>query len=56
LWNPLASAIVAIRSVMLDAAPPSIEVLLKLSTVSLAIFVAGWFAFRTLKPRFYNYL
>jgi lipopolysaccharide transport system permease protein len=56
LWNPLASAIVAIRSVMLDATPPSIEVLLKLSTVSLAIFVAGWFGFRSLKPRFYNYL
>jgi ABC-type polysaccharide/polyol phosphate export permease len=56
LLNPLASAIVAIRSVILEATPPSIEVLLKLSTVSIALFIAGWFSFRTMKPRFYNYL
>lgn len=56
LMNPLASGIVAIRSVILDSTSPAPEILMKLATTSMLIFLTGWFAFKTLKARFYNYL
>jgi ABC-type polysaccharide/polyol phosphate export permease len=56
LLNPLACAIVAIRNVILDAAPPSIDILLRLAVISSVVYVTGWVVFRSLKARFYNYL
>jgi lipopolysaccharide transport system permease protein len=56
LMNPVSCAIVAVRNVILDAAPPTISVLMRLSVFAGAMYVAGWLVFRSLKARFYNYL
>ena len=56
LMNPLASAIVAIRSVIMDGVSPAPMVLAQLAGVAVVLFIAGWFTFRSVKNGFYNYL
>lgn len=56
MMNPVACAIVAVRNVILDATPPAIDVLMRLSVIAGATYVTGWLVFRSLKARFYNYL
>jgi ABC-type polysaccharide/polyol phosphate export permease len=54
--NPLAALILALRTIVLDGAPPRWELLVKLSLSSSFMFVLGWLIFRKLKRRFYDYL
>ena len=54
--NPLAALILALRTILLDGAPPRWELLVKLSLSSSFMFVLGVAIFRKLKRRFYDYL
>jgi ABC-type polysaccharide/polyol phosphate export permease len=54
--NPLAALILALRTILLDGAPPRWELLVKLSLSSVVVFVLGLVIFRRLKRRFYDYL
>lgn len=54
--NPLAALILALRNVLLEAQPPRWQLIVKLTSVSLGMFVVGLLVFRRLKPRFYDYL
>jgi ABC-type polysaccharide/polyol phosphate export permease len=54
--NPLAALILALRNILLDGQPPRLELIIKLTSVSLIMFVTGLLVFRKLKPRFYDYL
>lgn len=54
--NPLAALILALRTIVLDGAPPRWELLVKLSLSSSFVFVLGLVIFRKLKRRFYDYL
>lgn len=56
LLNPVACTVVAIRSIVIDGAPPSADILLRLAVSASITYVMGWFVFRSLKARFYNYL
>jgi lipopolysaccharide transport system permease protein len=55
-YNPVAALIVALRDIILDAQPPREQLLIKLTSVSLVMFVAGLAIFRRLRARFYDYL
>jgi ABC-type polysaccharide/polyol phosphate export permease len=54
--NPLAALILALRNILLEAQPPRWQLIVKLTSVSLAMFVVGLMVFRRLKSRFYDYL
>jgi len=54
--NPLAALILALRNILIDAQPPRWELIVKLTSVSLVMFVIGLMVFRRLKSRFYDYL
>ena len=54
--NPLAALILALRTIVLDGAPPRWELLVKLTLSSSFMFVLGLAVFRRLKRRFYDYL
>lgn len=54
--NPLAALILALRNIFLEAQPPRWELIVKLTSVSVVMFVVGLLVFRRLKPRFYDYL
>jgi len=54
--NPLAALILALRNILIDAQPPRLELIVKLTSVSLVMFVIGLMVFRRLKSRFYDYL
>lgn len=54
--NPLAALILALRTIILEGAPPRLELLVKLTLSSSVVFVLGWFIFNKLKRRFYDYL
>jgi lipopolysaccharide transport system permease protein len=56
LLNPVTCATIALRSVIVDGAPPEVGVLLRLAVIASVTYVAGWVVFRSLKKRFYNYL
>jgi homopolymeric O-antigen transport system permease protein len=54
--NPLAALILALRNILIDAQPPRWELIVKLTSVSLVMFMIGMMVFRRLKSRFYDYL
>jgi lipopolysaccharide transport system permease protein len=54
--NPLAALILALRDILLKAQPPRWELLVKLTSVSLAMLFIGLLVFRRLRSRFYDYL
>lgn len=54
--NPLAALILVLRDILLKAQAPRWELLVKLTSVSLAMLVFGLVAFRRLRTRFYDYL
>jgi ABC-type polysaccharide/polyol phosphate export permease len=55
-WNPVAAVVLALRAIILDAQAPPTQLLVKLGLGSFAMFAFGWFAFRRLSVRFYDYL
>lgn len=54
--NPLAALILALRNILLEAQPPRWQLIIKLTSVSVVMFVTGLMVFRRLKARFYDYL
>ena len=54
--NPLAALILALRTIVLEGAPPRWELLVKLTLSSSFVFALGLLTFRRLKSRFYDYL
>lgn len=55
-FNPVAALVLASRTVLLDANPPHMGLVLKLAAVSAGTFLFGLWAFRTLQKRMYDYL
>jgi ABC-type polysaccharide/polyol phosphate export permease len=54
--NPVAALVMAMQVVILDAHAPADTLLVKLSLVSVTTFIVGWFVFKRLESRLYNYL
>jgi ABC-type polysaccharide/polyol phosphate export permease len=54
--NPVAALVLALRRILIDARPPGTALLLKFAAVSVVAFAGGWFIFRAMKRRFYEYL
>ena len=55
-YNPIAALVLALRNIILEAKAPRTPLLIKLFLVSFCMFGAGWFAFRRMRRRFYDYL
>jgi ABC-type polysaccharide/polyol phosphate export permease len=55
-YNPVAALVLAMREVLLDGKAPSDVLLTKLALVSFVTLAVGWFSFRRLKDRFFDYL
>ena len=55
-YNPLAALIMAMRNILVESRPPALSLILKLGGVSVIMFLAGWFVFKGLKRRFYEFL
>ena len=55
-YNPLAALILSLRDILMDSHAPRWQLMVKLTSVSVLMFLAGLAAFRRLKPRFYDYL
>jgi lipopolysaccharide transport system permease protein len=55
-FNPIAALVLALRNIILDGRAPRAVLLSKLCFGSLFMLGLGWFAFRRLKRRFYDYL
>jgi ABC-type polysaccharide/polyol phosphate export permease len=55
-FNPLAALVLALRNILMEAAPPPQTLLVKLALSSFAMLVLGIAVFRRLKPRFYDHL
>jgi ABC-type polysaccharide/polyol phosphate export permease len=56
--NPVASLVILLRRILLDAKPPDgpTHTLLKLLAVSVVVFIVGLVAFHRMKPRFYEHV
>ncbi len=54
--NPFTALILSQRNVLLEAAPPDMRLLLKMSIVSVVTLAVGWIVFRKLEPKFYDHL
>jgi ABC-type polysaccharide/polyol phosphate export permease len=55
-FNPVAAIVLCLRNVLLQAAPPPIATVLKLSAVAFATFAFGIFIFRRGKDAFYEHI
>ncbi len=55
-FNPVAALVLALRTILIDGAPPAPSLLIKLTISSLAMLGIGLLVFRRLKPKFYDYL
>jgi lipopolysaccharide transport system permease protein len=55
-YNPVAALIMSLRDVLLDGHAPRWQLMAKLTSVAVLMFLSGLMVFRRLKPRFYDYL
>jgi lipopolysaccharide transport system permease protein len=55
-FNPIAALVLALRSIILQAKAPGTPLLIKFFMVSFFMFGLGWYTFRRLRHRFYDYL
>ena len=55
-YNPLAALIMAMRNILVETRAPAMSLMINLCGVSVFMFVAGWFLFKLLKRRFYEFL
>jgi ABC-type polysaccharide/polyol phosphate export permease len=55
-FNPIAALVLALRDIILRAQAPRGPLLVKLALVSFFMLGFGWFVFRRLRHRFYDYL
>jgi ABC-type polysaccharide/polyol phosphate export permease len=55
-FNPIAALVLALRDIILRAQAPRGPLLVKLFLVSFFMLGLGWFVFRRLRHRFYDYL
>jgi lipopolysaccharide transport system permease protein len=55
-YNPIAALVLALRDILLDAKAPRAILLVKLFLVSFSMLGFGWYMFRRLSRRFYDYL
>jgi lipopolysaccharide transport system permease protein len=55
-FNPIAALVLALRSIILQDKAPGAPLLTKLFLVSFLMFGLGWYVFRRLRHRFYDYL
>jgi ABC-type polysaccharide/polyol phosphate export permease len=55
-YNPVAALVLAMRVIIIEAQAPPASLLWKLFTVSSVMLIVGWFTFRRMQARFYNYL
>ncbi|HLN03880.1 MAG TPA: ABC transporter permease [Bryobacteraceae bacterium] len=55
-FNPIAALVLALRSIILQDKAPGTPLLIKLFVVSFFMFGLGWYVFRRLRHRFYDYL
>jgi len=55
-FNPIAALVLALRSIILQEKAPGTPLLIKLFMVSFLMFGLGWYVFRRLRSRFYDYL
>jgi ABC-type polysaccharide/polyol phosphate export permease len=54
--NPISALVLSMRDIFLEGHTPRWQLMVKLTVVSLLVFVGGLAIFRRLKDRFYNYL
>jgi lipopolysaccharide transport system permease protein len=55
-FNPIAALVLALRDILLQAKAPRAILLVKLFLVSFSMLGFGWYMFRRLSRRFYDYL
>lgn len=55
-YNPVAALVLAMRAIILHAQAPPHTLVIKLLGVSTLMLALGWFTFKKLERRFYNYL
>ncbi len=55
-FNPIAALVLALRNIILEAKAPPTPLLFKLFLVSFFMLGLGWYVFRRLRRRFYDYL
>ncbi len=56
LYNPVASIVFALRRILLEQGAPPLSLWIKLSAVSFGTLILGFYVFRSLRKRFYDYL
>jgi lipopolysaccharide transport system permease protein len=54
--NPVAATVMLLRNILLEGAPPASLTLVKLTSVSLTIFAAGWLVFRRMRNHFFDHI
>jgi len=55
-YNPIAALVLAMRDIVIESRAPSAVLMTKLTLVSFLALGIGFWGFRKLKPRFYDYL
>ena len=55
-YNPITALVFALRIILIDGNAPPLSLLGKFALSSFGMFAIGWFVFRRLKSRFFDYL
>lgn len=55
-YNPLAALVMATRNILMDGVAPANSLIRNMCLASVVALFVGWFCFRRMKHRFYDYL